>query len=73
MSGELRIPVEDDLSGVDRWEARCGGRWIRLGLEKGMLRHPLSDDRLQEGEEIKVWALDESGNLGHRSFTWPLD
>lgn len=73
VSGELRIPVEDDLSGVDRWEAQCGGRWIRLGLEKGMLRHPLSDDRLQEGEEIKVWALDEAGNLGHRSFTWPLD
>ena len=73
VSGELRIPVEDDLSGVDRWEARCGGRWIRLGLEKGMLRHPLSDDQLQEGEEIKVWALDEAGNLGHRSFTWPLD
>lgn len=73
VSGELRIPVEDDLSGVDRWEARCGGRWIRLGLEKGMLRHPLSDDQLLEGEEIKVWALDEAGNLGHRSFTWPLD
>ena len=56
--------LEDDLSGVDRWEAQCGGRWIRLGLEKGMLRRPLSADRLQEGEEIKVWATRRVGAAG---------
>lgn len=71
--GELRISVEDDLSGVERWEARCDGQWIRLGMEKGLLRHPLSDAVLTEGGEIRVWAVDAAGNLGHRTFPWPLD
>lgn len=72
-AGELQIPVQDDLTGVDRWEARCGGRWIRLGFEKGVLRHPLADGVLQEGEDIRVYAVDEAGNLSHLTFSWPLD
>ena len=71
--GELRLSVADGLAGVDTWEGRCGGRWIRLGLEKGVLRHPLGDGVLTEGEEIRVWAVDAAGNLGHRTFRWPLD
>ena len=70
--GSLRIAVSDDLSGIDRWEGRCNGRWMRFGWEKGVLVHPVEDGILTEGAEIKVWALDEVGNLGHREFTWPL-
>ena len=45
---------------------------MRFGWEKGVLVHPIGDGILTEGAEIKVWAVDEVGNLGHREFTWPL-
>ena len=70
--GSLRLTVSDDLSGIDRWEGRCNGRWMRFGWEKGVLVHPVADGILTEGAEVKVWAVDEVGNLGHREFTWPL-
>ena len=70
--GTLRLSIADDLSGVERWEGRCDGRWMRFGWEKGVLVHPIEDGILTEGSEIKVWAVDEVGNLGHREFTWPL-
>ncbi len=69
----LRIPVTDDLSGIDHWEGRCGNQWMRLAMEKGVLVHPLGDDILQPGNQIRVWAVDEAGNLGHSTFDWPLD
>ena len=73
VEGTLRLTVEDDLSGIDRWEGRSNGRWMRFGWEKGELVHPVGDGILTEGAEIKVWAVDEVGNLGHREFKWPLD
>ena len=73
VEGALRLTVEDDLSGIDRWEGRCNGQWVRFGWEKGELVHPVGDGVLIDGAEIKVWAVDEVGNLGHREFTWPLD
>ena len=72
VEGALRLAVEDDLSGIDRWEGRCNGQWMRLGWEKGELVYQVGDGILTDGAEIKVWAVDEVGNLGHREFTWPL-
>ena len=72
VEGALRLTIEDDLSGIDRWEGRCNGQWMRFGWEKGELVHPVGDGILTDGAEIKVWAVDEVGNLGHREFTWPL-
>ena len=69
----LRIAVTDDLSGIDHWEGRCGNHWLRLAMEKGVLVHPLGDNVLQPGSQIRVWAVDKAGNLGHRTFDWPLD
>ena len=71
-SGKLSMKVSDDLSGVKRWEGRCGDQWIRLAFEKGVLWHPVEDGILEAGQEVKVWAVDASGNLGHRTFTWPI-
>ena len=73
VEGTIRLTVDDDLSGIDRWEGRCNGQWMRFGWEKGELVHPVGDGILTDGAEIKVWAVDEVGNLGHREFTWPLD
>ena len=72
VDGALRLTIEDDLSGIDRWEGRCNGQWMRFGWEKGELVHPVGDGILTDGAEIKVWAVDEVGNLGHREFIWPL-
>lgn len=71
-SGKLSMTVSDDLSGLKRWEGRCGDQWMRLAFEKGVLWHPLEDGVLEAGQEVKVWAVDASGNLGHRTFTWPV-
>jgi len=71
--GVLRVPASDDLSGIDRWEGRCGGQWMRFGWEKGVLVHPVTDGILQPGTSVRLWAVDEAGNLGHRDFAWPLE
>jgi len=69
--GILTISVEDGLSGIDRWEGRCGDHWMRWGLDKGVLSYALSDGVLdgREKEEIRVWSIDATGNIGHRVFT----
>ena len=71
--GSLKLKVADDLSGISSWEARCGDQWMRLAFEKGVLHYPMSDGILVAGQAVRVWAVDASGNLGHRTFTWPGD
>jgi len=71
--GKLKINVADDLSGISKWEGRCGGRWMRLAFEKGVLHYPIEDDILEAGQEVRIWAVDGTGNLGHQTFQWPLE
>ena len=71
--GKLRISIAEELTGIDRWEGRCGDRWIRLAWEKGVLVYRMEDGILQPGDEVKVWATDGVGNLGHAAFSWPLN
>ena len=70
--GVLTLSVADDLSGVDRWEGRCGDQWMRWGLDKDVLSYALSDGVLDEKqkEDIRVWCIDAAGNIGQRTFTW---
>ena len=70
--GRLKLAISDELSGIQRWEGRCGDRWMRFGWEKGQLVHPVEDNILTQGGEVKVWAVDAAGNIGHRTFGWPL-
>lgn len=69
--GMLTLKVEDELSGIARWEGRCGDQWLRWSMDKGVLSHRLSDGMLQghEEDEVKVWVIDRCGNIGQRTFT----
>jgi len=72
--GDVIIPVMDELSGIARWEGRCGDQWLRWSMDKGILRYRL-DDGLTDGkedQEVKVWAIDNVGNIGQTSF-WLRD
>ena len=68
--GILTMKVEDDLSGIARWEGRCGDQWLRWSMDKGVLSHRLSDGVLEgrDQDEVKVWAIDRCGNIGQRTF-----
>lgn len=67
----LRIAVSDNLTGIERWEGRCGDQWMRWSMEKGVLTYRLSDAVLdgREKDTIRMWAIDGAGNLGHTQFT----
>ena len=69
--GILTMKVEDDLSGIARWEGRCGDQWLRWSMDKGVLSHRLSDGVLEgrDQDEVKVWAIDRCGNIGQRTFS----
>ena len=69
--GEITLSMADELTGIDRWEGRCGDQWMRWSLDKGVLTYRLSDGILdgREQDEIKVWAIDAAGNLGHCEFS----
>lgn len=71
VDGVIRVPVEDGLTGLSRWEGRCGDQWLRWGHDKGILSHRLSDGRLEGrgSEDILLWAIDRCGNIGRRIFT----
>lgn len=71
VDGVLSISIGDDLSGMDRWEGRCGEHWMRWGLDKGVLSYALSDGVLQDRtqEDIRVWCIDAAGNIGQKVFT----
>lgn len=73
VEGKLRISIADELTGIERWEGRCGGRWMRFAWEKGVLVYRMEDGVLLPGDEVKVWATDGVGNLGHTRFSWPLN
>ena len=70
--GMLTMSIEDDLSGIDRWEGRCGNQWMRWSLDKGILSYALSDGVLEgkSEEDIRVWSIDAAGNIGQKVFTW---
>jgi hypothetical protein len=72
--GDVIIPVMDELSGIARWEGRCGDQWLRWSMDKGILRYRLDDGRIdgKEDQEVKVWAIDNVGNIGQTSF-WLRD
>ncbi len=69
--GTLTIAVSDDLSGIDRWEGRCGDHWMRWGCDKGVLSYAFKDGVLEgrEEEDITVWSIDAAGNIGHMVFS----
>ena len=69
-NGQLRIAVGDDLSGIARWEGKSGDQWLRWSMDKGVLTYRLDDGMLtgREDDEIKVWAIDGTGNIGHINF-----
>jgi len=69
--GRITLSMADELTGIDRWEGRCGDQWMRWSLDKGVLTYRLSDGILdgREQDEIKVWAIDAAGNLGHCEFS----
>lgn len=69
--GKITLSMADELTGIDRWEGRCGDQWMRWSLDKGVLTYRLSDGILdgREQDEIKVWAIDAAGNLGHCEFS----
>ena len=68
--GVISISVNDDLSGISRWEGRCGDQWLRWSRDKSLLAYSLDDGMLEgkEDEEVKVWAIDNAGNIGHITF-----
>ena len=68
--GVVAIDVHDELSGIARWDGQCGDQWLRWSMDKGILRYRLADGMLdgREEEEVKVWAIDNAGNIGHMTF-----
>jgi hypothetical protein len=39
-------------------------------MDKGILRYRLADGMLEgrEDQEVKVWAIDNAGNISHTAF-----
>ena len=68
--GVVAIAVHDELSGIARWDGQCGNQWLRWSMDKGILRYRLEDGMLEgrEEQEVKVWAIDNAGNIGHTRF-----
>ncbi|MCH2198636.1 MAG: M23 family metallopeptidase [Flavobacteriales bacterium] len=63
---ELSFTITDDLSGIDHWEARVDGKWIRMHFDhkKARLWYKAEDGMIDEESKyllLRVW--DERGNV----------
>lgn len=68
----ISFTITDDLSGIEGYEARIDGEWIRMYYEpkRARIRHELKDGVVNENSslfELRVW--DERGNVSVFSKT----